>query len=312
MLYFNFRRGLAMLAAITALSSVSLARAEDIDIFSANNVTTDLPNVILLLDNSANWSTSLPVPDCYYMDGGVTTTSGPKFDNPSKEQGKKVAVQKCALYNVLDSLPVKANGDPLFNIAIMLLNESPASNSGGYPRKAFTALTTANKSALKTVIRNLAIDNDKGNNASFAKALYEAYLYYAAATPYRGTAGSKWDSAAVAGGKYVSPASASCGRNFVILIANGSPESAENNDALALLTAKGGNTTQITYPTAYVSNPDQSNWADEMARFLAGQDVSSKDDVQNITTYTIAITGASSDGLYPNFVHGIAKAGGGD
>lgn len=303
---------MARVLVLLATLSVAPARAEDIDIFSGVNVTADLPNVILVLDNSANWSSNLPVADCYYKDNGVVTSDGPKFANPSKEQGKKVAVQKCALYNVIDALPTKSNGDALFNIAIMLLNESPASNAGGYPRKAFTALSAANKASVKALIKSLAIDADKGNSASFAKALYEAYLYYAAAAPYKGTAGTKWDTAAVSNNAYVSPSRASCARNFVILIANGSPESAENNDALALLTARGANTTPITYPSGFVSSSDQANWADEMARFMAGQDVSSKDDVQNITTYTIAITGASSDGLYPNFVTGIAKAGGGD
>lgn len=306
----------ALLAALSTLLVSGPVSAEDIDIFSANNVTTDLPNVILLLDNSANWTTNLPVPDCYYKDGGVTTTDGPKFSNPNKEQGKKMALQKCALYNVIDSLPVKTTGGPnadgLFNISIMLLNESPASNAGGYPRKAFTTLTTANKNAFKAIIKGLEINGDKGNNASFSKALYEAYLYYAGVVPYKGNAGTKWDNAAVSGDRYVSPAASSCARNFVILIANGSPESSENGDSLALLTAKGGNVTPIAYPTGYVSNPDQSNWADEMARFMVGQDVSDKTDVQSITTYTISITGASSDGTYPNFMDGVAKAGGGD
>ncbi|HSV54226.1 MAG TPA: hypothetical protein VLJ57_19055, partial [Burkholderiaceae bacterium] len=314
--HLKFRRCLAALVALAAWIGTAPIHAEDIDIFSASGVSTDLPNVILLLDNSANWSSDIPVPNCYYKDNGVVTTEGPKASNPNKEQGKKVAIQKCALYNVLDSLPVKAAGGPdadgMFNIAIMLLNESPASNAGGYPRKAFTTLTTNNKAALKSVIKNLQISDDKGNNASFAKALYEAYLYYAGDTPYKGTAGTKWDAAAVSGTRYVSPSASSCGKNYVILIANGSPESAENNDALALLAAKGGNTTQFVYPTGYVTNPDQSNWSDEMARFLAGQDVSGKDGVQNITTYTISIIGASSDGLYPNFMAGVAQRGGGD
>ena len=214
---------------LAALLASPFAHTEDIDIFAGINATSDLPNVILILDNSANWSTNLPVPDCFYNEGGVASSVGPKGSNPNKEQGKKVAIQKCALYNVIDTLPVKPDGSALFNIAIMLLNESPASNAGGYPRLAFTKLDTPNKAALKVVIKGLAIDADKGNNASFAKALYESYLYYAAAAPYKGNAGTKWDSAAFDSGRYKSPATASCGRNFVILIANGSPESSENN-----------------------------------------------------------------------------------
>ena len=70
------------------------------------NGSGDLPNVLFILDSSANWSSSIPAADCFYKDGGVTTTAGPKGSNPGKEQGKKVAIEKCALYNLLDALPV--------------------------------------------------------------------------------------------------------------------------------------------------------------------------------------------------------------
>lgn len=288
------------------------AAAEDIDIYSGSS-GGELPNVLLILDNSANWGTSIPAPDCYFKDNKVVTTAGPKATNPGKEQGKKMAIEKCALYNVIDALPVKSSGGPNndanFNIAIMLLNESP--NNGGYPRRAFTPLTTTNKAVLKTLIKGLTIGGDKGSNADFSRAMYEAYLYFKGLTPAEGTKGSKWDSAAVSGGKYVSPSLSSCARNHVILIANGSPESSENNPALALLTAAGGNTSQLTYPTSVVTNPDQANWADEYARFLRGLDVSGKEGDQGIVTHGVAVTGASSDGKYPNFIQAIATAGGG-
>ncbi|MFL6661394.1 MAG: pilus assembly protein, partial [Rhizobacter sp.] len=85
----------------------------------------------------------------------------------------------------------------------------------------------------------------------------------------------------------------------------------ENGDALALLGAAGGNVSPVTYPTSIVSSTDQKNWADEFARFMRGQDVSARDGGQGIVTHTVAVTGASSDGLYPNFIQGIANNGGG-
>jgi hypothetical protein len=66
----------------------------------------------------------------------------------------------------------------------MLLNESP--NNGAYPRKALTPLTTNNKAALKTLIRSLTINGDKGSNADFAKSMHEAYLYFKGLAPYQG------------------------------------------------------------------------------------------------------------------------------
>jgi type IV pilus assembly protein PilY1 len=288
-------------------------RAEDIDIYAEPNIASELPNVLFVLDSSANWSSSIPAPDCYFKDNGVVTTNGPKADNPGQEYGKKMAIEKCALYNLIDALPVAsgydANHDALFNVGYMLLNESP--NNGAYPRRAFTPLTTNNKAALKSLIANLTIGGDKGSNADFAKSLYEAYLYFKGLAPYQGQLAPKRDTNAFNGGLYASPASASCARNYVIFIANGSPEGSENNDSLALLRAAGGDTSQLTYPTSVVSSTDQKNWADEFARFMRGADVSGRDGAQGIVTHGVAVTGASSDGNYPNFIHAIANAGGG-
>ena len=205
------------------------AAGEDIDIYAHPNISTELPNVLFVLDDSANWSTSIPAPDCYYRDNGVATASGPKASAPDREQGKKVAIEKCALYNLIDVLPVSANGDPsnnaLFNIGLLLLNESP--DNGAYPRRAFTQLTTNNKAVLKALIKGLSIGADKGSNADFAKALYEAYLYFMGLTPYQGALAPKADAAAFSGGRYASPAQASCARNYVILIANGAPQGSD-------------------------------------------------------------------------------------
>jgi type IV pilus assembly protein PilY1 len=44
---------------------------------------------------------------------------------------------------------------------------------------------------------------------------------------------------------------------------------------------------------------------------MRNADVSSRDGVQSIVTHAVAVVGASSDGLYPNFINGIATQGGG-
>jgi type IV pilus assembly protein PilY1 len=173
-------RTLALALALLLCALVAPAHAEDIDIYADPNNATDVPNVLFVLDNSANWSSSIPAANCFYKDGGVVTALGPKADSPGQEQGKKMAIEKCALYNLVDALPVGTSGGPdnnaLFKIGFMLLNESP--DDGAYPRKAFTALTTNNKAVLKALIKGLAIGDDKGSNADFAKAMYEAYLYF--------------------------------------------------------------------------------------------------------------------------------------
>src|SRR5213080_3509857 len=97
------------------------AHADDIDIF-AGAVSSEVPNVLIIWDNSANWSSNIPVADCSFSDG----TGGPKATSPNKEQGTKFAIEKCAIYNVIYGLPVNADGTPLFNVGLMLFNETVA------------------------------------------------------------------------------------------------------------------------------------------------------------------------------------------
>src|SRR4051794_20532631 len=290
---------------LTAIATVALA--EDIDIFAGGSPGNDLPNVIIIWDSSANWSASIPVPDCSFSDG----SGGPKASNPGKEQGTKFAIEKCAIYNVISGLETTSTGAAKVNVALMLFNESPAQNSGGYPRMQFLPMTEANKTTLKNIIRDITIGGDKGNNAAFSKALHEAYLMFKSGVPYRGTAGLKWDAAAVTGGHYVGPPGTGCGSNHIIFLANGGPGEVTDTQAQALLQAAGGSIVPLSYPSSYITNSDQGTWADEYTRFLRGVDVSAMSGVQSITTHGVAVIGASSDGLYPNFINAMVTQGGG-
>lgn len=263
---------------------------------------------------------------CYYKDNGVTTTDGPwdgqrvNGELMPKEQGTKMGIEKCALYNLVDALPIGNNDVPLVKVAFMLYLESNAQTgslgAGSYPLTRFYAVNSLTKAALKAKIKALRMDNDKSNNSPFAKAIYEAFLMLWAQPYYVGKLGVKYDAGAFSGNRYISDAAGNCARNHIILIGNGSPQENTDNIARDLLssayTAAGlTNPGPITYSTSYISNSDQANWADEWARFLASKDISTKDGVQSITTHTVAVTGAPSDGLYPNFMHAIATQGGG-
>lgn len=302
--------GSAIVAILAMLASgQSVPAQSDIDIYSGNGSPSNRPNVLLVLDSSANWSSNIPAPNCYYNDAaGNPTSSGPS----SSEQGKKIGIEKCALHNVINALPVAADGSGLYNVGLMVFNESPASNSGGYPRIAIQELSTANKAAILAKIKGLDILADKGNNAAFAKTMHEAYLYFKGSLPYRGKSTAKFDPAAFgADGKYRSPSANACGRNYVIFIANGGPGEVTDNQARDLLAAAGGSTSLIDYPNSVVKNADEGNWADEYARFMRGVDASGKEGLQGIITHGVAVTGASSDGLYPNFIKSMANYGGG-
>ena len=86
-----------------------------------------------------------------------------------------------------------------------------------------------------------------------------------------------------------------------------------NDKVKLLLAGLGGVTTPISYSSGTVDAKDAANWTDEYARFLLGQQDAGRGVSTRITTYTIAVTGASSDkATYPAIFNGIAKAGGGD
>ena len=63
-------RGAAVLAACATAFSVSVAQQnplvgyEDIDLFTNPPASTDLPNVLLMLDTSANWSANTSAAVC--------------------------------------------------------------------------------------------------------------------------------------------------------------------------------------------------------------------------------------------------------
>jgi type IV pilus assembly protein PilY1 len=233
-------------AATVALLLVTAASAwaEDIDIFSRVSPQNDLPSVMLMWDSSANWGANMPGDNCSYLDG----TGGPKASAPDKEQGTKFGIEKCAIYNVIYMLPPNQPNDPArFNVGLALFNESGAPQ-GAYPRKALLPLTWDNKVALLTAIRSIAINADKANNGPYAQAMQELYLMFAKKA-YRGTPTAKWDPGATAAGLYVGPPGIGCGRDYIIWISNGSPNE-NNTDALAVLTADGGDTTQLVYPTS--------------------------------------------------------------
>ena len=295
---------LAIVLALCA-APVSGQNTSDIDIYSANTGGS-ATNVLFVLDNTSNWNADNGQGPCYYKENGIASAFGPSAN-------KKKNTEPCALYNVIDSLPIGAGDTALFNIGFMLFNDNVSNGVSGLDNgaraiKAFTPVDTAGKASLKTLIKTLDQNLYQAPaSTSFALAMHEAYLYYTGATPFSGKNGT-YDLTAISAltNRYALPTGSACSKNYVIVIANGPPQSdkATNSAVTKLLGNLGGNTTTIAYPTGFVDSADQANLTDEYARFLA---------TNNIVTYAIAVTGASSDKVtYPNIYSGIAKAGGGD
>lgn len=243
--------------------------AEDIDLFvGASASTTDLPNVLIILDNTANWSSA--------------------FTN-----------EKAALVSVFNGLTADK-----FNVGLMMFNETGGGNSGNdgaYVRAAIRLMNSANKTKYAAMINSLDVTSDKSNGGKAGKSMEEAYLYLKGGTPYAGSGKNKTDYAgntsgttasnavyAISGNAlssktattYNNPVLPGCSKNFIIYISNGAVQdnSSDTSQATGALSSAGGSTTAIPL------NPSgsQDNIADEWARFM-------KVNSLGVTVYTIDI-----------------------
>lgn len=264
--------------------------AEDIDLFvnvPPDLPTNDIPNVLLMVDNTANWNTLF-------------------------EKEMKV------LYNTFKNLSVNADGTAKFRVGVMFAAETGGKNNnvgGGYVRAAARPMSTANKEIYANLFLALDKQKDVGNAGKSGLQMAEAYLYFSGGNPFAGNGKAKTDylgnsasksewpdqtatdasrAAAKAinalpgnalgsktGTPYNSPIPpGSCAKNFIIYISNGPNQQAAADDAKTndLLLAAGGDTTQIPIsPSGSASNP-----SDEWARFMAKSPY-------NIVTYTVDI-----------------------
>src|SRR5258706_15147566 len=94
-----FRRTLAAtFAAALVAGGSSRVRAGDIDFFTAGNGGVAPPNLLVILDNSSNWNSTLGTNEC------ATTLGGNMNDNT------KFAAEVCAFTLLLDVIPVNPVG----------------------------------------------------------------------------------------------------------------------------------------------------------------------------------------------------------
>ena len=290
--------GRFLLACGVVVAAAGHALADDIDIYSANtSITPGAPNVLIVLDNSANWSQSF---------GSAT----------------KFSAEMAALQQVVGALNTQ------FNLGVMFYVETGSPNNnidGGYVRFAVQGMsnsdgtpTNARNCLLKMVgstssstgtcvppantnyYTTFDIGNDKGNGGSIGPTMAEAYLYYSGGTPVSGTSKVKPDPKAftaptfangvVSGTQYKSPvAQGTCQKNFIIVISNGPFQDSSSLTATAMsqLSGAGGDTTIISPPDSTSNN----NAGDEWTRFLNKSAVGA-------VTYTLEV-GPSTTGQGP-------------
>lgn len=269
----------------SALLPAGVARSEDIDIFKANPSTADNPNVLIVLDNSTNWSRNEQ--HWEVTNGGISTTQG--------------EMELKALRTVIGEL----NQD--VNVGLMMLTQGSggANVDGGYIRFNIRPMDSTNKAAYQAILGNSSgcplganavngtpnclidgtnqprYDNPEEKvataQANYSNSLFEIFKYYGGYTSplnaFSDTAGSpidashfgalrysgnpdlKCDAAAYVNGAtdanktaYNPPLSETtkCAKNYVIWIGN--DPNLNVDAASSLLSGVGGNTSTIALP----------------------------------------------------------------
>ncbi len=249
---------------------------DDTDLFRNNpNIPAERPNVLIILDNTANWNTA--------------------FTN-----------EKSALVSVVNAL------DSAFNVGLMLFPETGGGNDsidGGYVKFAMRQMLSANKTALATIVGNLDINADKGNNSTIGLAMHEAYLYFGGRTnrasfgkvktdftgntannPLAAALGnSALPASPTAASLYSAAMSDSCQKNYIIFISNGptNENASARSTGETLLTLALGSAPQVI---AINPNGQQPNWADEYAKFMAENDINTTfSGNQTAITYVVEV-----------------------
>ena len=323
----------ASLAATAALCGPARLHAEDVDIFTAGNGVTAPANVLIILDNSSNWSATLGANEC----NSGNTAANTKF-----------AAEVCALQLAVDALPATVR------VGLMMFAES--GENGGYMRFGIRDMNTVNKKAFKDLLGGLVSSgsnpDNSGSNQPYGKVMYEAFKYFGGytspANAQTNVAGSPVDrthfgNEAFAGGgssnstgakrldasnnnnpndraavrygvvdqfAYASKSSNlyeynnaiidGCSKNFIIFISNGNPSTGGDSGGIAtastLLTNVGATTTAILSGGTEV----HASKFDEFAKFLYETDVSPRVGQQRVITYTISVYQPQANGSISN------------
>jgi len=336
-------RAMAMFTSAVFSLQASTAKAEDIDIYSALGTLGNVPNVMIVMDNAANFSSAASGTSCV-IDGVATNLSGTVG-----------GIEQCALYNVVLGLPTNADGSARINIGMMVynannirdvnnLNCGALSATGGCLAQPLIPMDAAHKTAFLNWVKSWNTTGGvgdgyiKASGEATAAAMQETWAYYYGGT---GLSGRNYSG--------IKPTSG-CQKNFVIFVGNsysssgtpgdpGSSPAGALTDAINGLTQPGsltsaqwavkkegwgaqildtvntscsgpGGSTSFTFPAS--SHENNGYYADEWARFMYQADLyDSPQGQQSITTYAIGVLGSSCQPEYAATLISMAHYGGG-
>jgi len=319
------------------------ATSEDIDIFASPPINDQpVANILLVLDNGANFAANVNTLRCSISPLGVVNTSGTGLF-PTALDGTAAAVEQCALFAAIQALDAQPD-KPSFNLGIMGFNatnmrsynptantfgQSCVGNTGGCLLMPFTAFDATTKPRILEYIRKWAKSNAPygadyvvtSNNSANGAVMQEAWAYF-----YGKTGVSGRDYSSIAPG-------AECGGKSIIFVGNayrnnnapGDSTNEANSPRLPLLglsanvakradpAATSGQTTVIADSiktqcsnsnTILSSAEGRGVYSLNWARYMKAQD---------ITTFSIGILGPTCNDEYAAQLEklGSASVGGG-
>ncbi len=310
---------------VLLMAASMTAGAMDIDLYTLNSGTNNpAPNVLIVLDNTSNWSRA----DQHWPDSGMN-------------QGQ---AEVHAIQTVLNSLNANVN------IGLLeFVTGGPAGDNGGFVRQAIAPMGpnqtngTTNLSAfsakLTTIYNNTTSSTEKQNSGqAYGNLMYDAYNYLAGNVPFA-TSADVVSSIADSSGyttnytQFKSPLSSvdDCATTYIIFIGNPNSHGpvadlAANTTALSGL---GGNTAQLNLPNFTVTQTTPATGlasdvatgtstldthpfnADEWARFMYQNGVSVGGTTYNVNTYTIDVWYAAPSARQSGLLSSMATNGGG-
>jgi Tfp pilus tip-associated adhesin PilY1 len=283
----------------------------DTDLFTTNPaIPAQVPNVLIVIDNSANWSNQAqnwPAtldPVCV----AAATAAGTAFGN---QQGD---AEVCAIYLTIQNLTQSVN------VGLMMMNDQA---KGAYVRFPMSSMTPSNVTAFKSTLVNINTNNpgDKaGQNDKYENTLNDVFRYFNSFATYTSNATAAAasrsgysDPAPVTTSNPVNPTGAcisgycnnfqfvagqngdTCGYDYVIFIGNGwPPQSQAISPDLTNAAALFNDSANVTANTAAIQNTGIN--PDVWTRFMFQYGVKiNTGTYRHITTYTIEVCNAACD-----------------
>lgn len=308
----SIKRALAAIAASFAVQAPVLA--EDIDLFAGGDtgVSGGNPNILFIIDNTANWSAS-------------------NQHWPDEFQGE---AELQALKQVVGTL------DADVNAGLMMFDRD--SSGGGVVRFAIRPMTADNKTSFQNLLQQI-YDNFQQPQEKvpagkhYSGVLFDAFKYFGGftsppkahtniagsptghtrfGTPVYTTPGSTpYDAAAytVDLKNFIPPETITddCARNYIVFIGNGFADAGSQEKTAKIhehLAAIEGDVRQIPVP---VLKDNKQVYADEWARYLYKADANAAAGQQNIATYTIDVFNKKPSAEQAAVLTSMARVGGG-